>query len=214
MKLILILSLFLTTNVFASEHSYRDIQKDWDVINYKMDDSKKEEAFKALIEKAILIEKEKPNSAEVKIWEAIVRASYAGSLGGLSSMVNALPQMDKAKVLLEKAGKIDKEVLEGAYYTTLGSFYYMVPGGILSWGDKIKAKKLLQTAVKKYPNNIDSNYYMGGYYIEIGESKKAIPFLKKAIHSKKIKGRNVFYKGRKAEARELLMQANETGFFD
>ncbi|MDQ6960673.1 MAG: hypothetical protein Q9M27_06530, partial [Mariprofundaceae bacterium] len=106
-----------------------DLQHQWAQANYKTPDKQKEDVFKALVDKAAALTAKYPNRAEPKIWEAIIRAGYAGAMGGVSSMFNAMPQMKKGRDLLLAAEKLDPQAMHGSIYTTLGSFYYMTPGG-------------------------------------------------------------------------------------
>jgi len=205
------LLLFFTTSALADElnQSILDLQHQWAKANYQIADSRKEAAFKALVEKAAALTAANPDRAEPKIWEAIIRAGYAGSMGGISSMFSAMPQMKQGRDLLLAAEKINPTAMNGAVYTTLGSFYYMVPGGFIGFGDKDKALKYLNKALEIAPDDMDANYFTGDFWMEKKKYKKAIPYLEKAISLPDVDSRPVYSKGRRAEATEKLARARK-----
>jgi len=185
------------------------LQSEWGIANYQIADDGKEATFKALVDKAAALSAKHPNRAEPKIWEAIIRAGYAGAMGGLSSMTNAMPQMEKGRDLLLEAEKIDATALNGSVYTTLGSFYYMTPGWPIGFGDTDKAEDYLKKAIEVAPEDMDANYFTGDYWLEEKKYKKAIPYLEKVIALPDVESRPVYSKGRKAEAAEKLAKAKK-----
>ncbi len=182
----------------------REIQHAWAHANYELPDKEKEKAFKALVDKAAALAAKYPDRAEPKIWEAIARASYAGAMGGLSAMFKAMPQMEKGRDLLLEAEKIDPKALNGSIYTTLGSFYYMVPGGFVGFGDDDKALAYLKKALEIAPDDMDANFFMGDYWLDQKKYDKALPYFEKVLSLPDVPDRPVYSKGRKAEAREKL----------
>ncbi|WP_072660656.1 tetratricopeptide repeat protein [Mariprofundus micogutta] len=185
------------------------LQTEWGVANYKTADGDKEAAFKALVDKAAALSAANSNRAEPKIWEAIIRAGYAGAMGGLSSMTNAMPQMEKGLELLLAAEKIDATAMNGSVYTTLGSFYYMTPGWPIGFGDTDKAKTYLDKAIEVAPEDMDANYFSGDFWMEEKKYKKAIPYLEKVVNLPDVEGRPVYSQGRKAEAAARLAIAKK-----
>lgn len=185
------------------------LQLDWGVANYQTSDKNKEDAFKTLVDKASALTAKHPQRAEPKIWEAIIRAGYAGAMGGLSSLFNAMPQMKQGRDLLLDAEKIDPKAMNGSIYTTLGSFYYMVPGGFIGFGDDDKAEDYLAKALQVAPNDMDANYFNGDYWLEQKEYGKAIPFFEKVLSLPDVADRPVYSKGRKAEAADKLAIAKK-----
>jgi len=181
-----------------------DLQHQWATANYKIPDNQKEDAFKALVGKAAQLTAKFPNRAEPKIWEAIIRAGYAGAMGGMSSMFNAMPQMKKGRDLLLAAEKIDPRAMHGSVYTTLGSFYYMTPGGFIGFGDDDKALEYLNKAIALAPDDMDANYFMGDYWLDQKEYKKALPYFEKVVSLPDVPDRPVYSSGRKAEATAKL----------
>jgi len=174
------------------------LQHAWAQSNYQTSDDQKEARFKMLVEQAETLGKQYPDRAEPKIWEAIIRAGYAGAMGGMSSLFNAMPQMEKGRDLLLAAEKIDAGALHGSVYTTLGSFYYMVPGGFIGFGDDDKALEYLKKAIAAAPDDLDANYFMGDYWLEDKEYKKAAPYLQKVVDLPAVANRPVYSAGRKA----------------
>ncbi len=193
----------------AVDDAVLNLQHEWATANYKTADDQKETTFKALVDKAGALSAKYPDRAEPKIWEAIIRAGYAGAMGGMSSMFNAMPQMEKGRDLLLAAEKIDAGALHGSVYTTLGSFYYMVPGGFIGFGDDDKALEYLTKAQAVAADDMDANYFMGDYWLEDKEYKKAVPYLQKVIDLPAVANRPVYSVGRKAEAAAKLKKAKK-----
>jgi len=201
----------LTSSAWAGavDDAVLNLQHEWAAANYKTADDQKETVFKVLVDKAEALSAKYPDRAEPKIWEAIIRAGYAGAMGGMSSMFNAMPQMEKGRDLLLAAEKIDATAMHGSVYTTLGSFYYMVPGGFIGFGDDDKALEYLTKALAVAPDDMDANYFTGDYWLEDHEYKKAIPYLQKVIDLPAIAIRPVYSDGRKAEAKAKLKKAKK-----
>jgi len=181
-----------------------NLQHAWATANYATPESQKEAAFKTLVERAVALSAKYPQRAEPKIWEAIIRAGYAGAMGGLSSIMNAMPQMEQGRDLLLAAEKIDPLAMHGSIYTTLGSFYYMVPGGFIGFGDDDKALAYLNKGLAMAPEDMDANYFMGDYWLEQKKYKNALPYFEKVIALPDVVDRPVYSKGRKAEAADKL----------
>ncbi|OIO68092.1 MAG: hypothetical protein AUJ58_09905 [Zetaproteobacteria bacterium CG1_02_55_237] len=181
-----------------------DLQHQWAKANYATAEGQKEAVFKALVDSSAGLAAKYPQRAEPKIWEAIIRAGYAGAMGGMSSLFNAMPQMEQGRDLLLAAEKIDPLSMHGSIYTTLGSFYYMVPGGFIGFGDKDKALQYLNKAIALAPDDMDANYFMGDYWLEQKKYENALPYFEKVIALQDVVERPVYSQGRKAEAAEKL----------
>jgi len=180
------------------------LQHEWAEANYATPEDQKEDVFKALVEKSAALTTKYSQRAEPKIWEAIIRAGYAGAMGGMSSMFNAMPQMEQGRDLLLAAEKIDPLAMHGSIYTTLGSFYYMVPGGFIGFGDKDIALGYLNKAIALAPDDMDANYFMGDFWLEKKKHKNALPYFEKVLALPDVAERPLYSKGRKAEAVEKL----------
>ncbi len=184
-----------------------ELQHGWAKAYYQVPEKQKEAAFKDLAAKAHQVTTANPGRAEPMVWEAIILSSYAKFEGGLG----ALGKARAARDLLERAEKIQPDVLDGSIYTSLGSLYYKVPRWPIGFGDKEKAREYLEKAVRLNPNGIDANYFYGDFLLGQGEYSKAREFLEKALSAAARPGREDADQGRRAEARQLLEKANQHG---
>lgn len=189
----------------VSSEKLADLQHEWAHINYEVASDAKEAAFEALAAKAHAWSEVHPDQAEPLIWEAIIKSTYAGAKGGLG----ALSLMEESRDLLLKAEKIEPNALSGSIYTSLGSFYYMTPGWPIGFGDDDKAEEYLTKALNVAPNDMDANYFMGDYWLEEHEYKKASEYLQKVIDLPEVKSRPIYSKGRKVEAAQKLKKAKK-----
>ena len=181
-----------------------EIMSEWAKINYETPSKQQADRYEALAERAAVLVMRDPDRPEPKIWEAIVRASFAGSMTGFSSLFNALPQVTKARELLLEAEKLDPMALEGSIYTTLGSLYYQVPGSPIGFGDDDQALIYLTRAIEISPDGIDANYFMGDYWLERGDYGKARHYLEIAQKAPARPTRPLADKGRRDEIRVAL----------
>ena len=117
-----------------------------------------------------------PQAAEPLLMEALVLCSQAGSDGGLG----ALGKVKEAREVLNRAIGLDPLAMEGSAYVMLGNLYYRLPGWPLSFGDDNLARQYLETALRHYPNELDTNYFYGDFLLEQGEFDKALIYLEKA----------------------------------
>ncbi|SFV68334.1 FIG01200150: hypothetical protein [hydrothermal vent metagenome] len=213
MKLLkILLPIFLlygSSYAINTENLQKDInyiQKKWAYIKYEIpnkDEQVKE--FEKLIKNSYQIIKKYPNTAEPKIWSAIIISTQAGIKGGFS----ALSLIKESKKLLQSAEKINPTALNGSIYTSLGSLYYKAPGWPISFGDNDKAREYLEKGVKINPNGIDINYFYGDFLQTKGEYKKALVILNHALKSKPRKNRPLADKGRIKEIKELIIEVKE-----
>jgi tetratricopeptide (TPR) repeat protein len=180
-----------------------DLQHDWERIRYQSAAAEREKGFEALSAKAHKISESFPGRAEPLVWEGIIVSSWAGEKGGLG----ALGLAKQAKALYESAIAIDGNALEGSAYNSLGVLYYKVPGWPIGFGDKAKAKDLLQKALALNPNGIDPNFFYGEYLVETKQPQQAVAYLERALQAPPRPGRQVADTGRREEARDLLEKA-------
>lgn len=176
------------------------IQHDWETIRYQAPAGEREKRFEALAAKAHQLSESQPGRSEPLIWEGIVLSSWAGEKGGLG----ALNLAKQAKALYEKALQIDGSALEGSAYNSLGVLYYKVPGWPLGFGDKAKAREMLQKALAISPRSIDANYFYAEYLVETDQGAQAAPYLERVLQAPPRPGRNLADTGRKEEAQALL----------
>ncbi|RYF83737.1 MAG: hypothetical protein EOO29_02220 [Comamonadaceae bacterium] len=177
-----------------------ELQHDWEVIRYQTSAAEREKRFEALSAKAHKVSEAFPGRAEPLVWEGIVVSSVAGEKGGLG----ALGLVKQAKALYESAIAINGDVLDGSAYNSLGVLYYKVPGWPVGFGDKAKARELLQKALNLNPKGIDPNFFYGEYLVETKQPDQAVSYLDKALQAPARPGRQIADMGRKEEARALL----------
>jgi tetratricopeptide (TPR) repeat protein len=181
------------------------IQNAWALANYQTPADDQEQAFEKLVAEARKLANANPDSAEPKIWLAIVLSTDAGVTGGLG----ALGKVKEARKLLEAAEKINPDALNGSIYTSLGSLYYQVPGWPIGFGDDETAELYLKKALAMNPDGIDPNYFYGDFMLEEGNYQQAVSYLDKAAAAAPRPGRELADKGRKAEVQEKLAEARK-----
>jgi tetratricopeptide (TPR) repeat protein len=177
-----------------------ELQHDWEVIRYQTPAAEREKRFEALAAKAHQTSASFPGRSEPLVWEGIVVSSLAGERGGLG----ALSLVKQARTLYEQAIGIDAKALDGSAYNSLGVLYYKVPGWPLGFGDKAKAKELLQKALAINPLGIDPNFFYGEFLIETEHADEAVSYLERALQAPPRPGRQIADTGRREEIRALL----------
>jgi tetratricopeptide (TPR) repeat protein len=182
------------------EDALVDLQHEWETIKYQTTNSEREKRFEALSSKAHQVSETYAGRSEALIWEGIITASWAGAKGGLG----ALSLAKKAKAMYESAIRIDGNALDGSAYTSLAVLYYKVPGWPVSFGDKDKARELLQKGLLLNPKGIDSNFFYGELLSETGHPDEAMPYLERALQAAPRPGRQISDAGRRDEVRALI----------
>jgi len=177
-----------------------ELQRDWEVIRYQTPAAERERRFESLAAKAHKASETFPGRSEPLVWEGIVVSSWAGEKGGLG----ALSLVKQAKAMYEHAIQIDGKVLDGSAYNSLGVLYYKVPGWPLGFGDKDKARQLLQQALAINPQGIDANYFYAEYLVETKHADEAVPYLERALQAPPRPGRQIADTGRREEVRAML----------
>ena len=194
------LALPLAAQAVTVDEAVTEIQHDWEVIRYQTPVAEREKRFEALAAKAHKISESFAGRSEPLVWEGIVVSSWAGEKGGLG----ALGLVKQAKALYESAIQIDGQALDGSAYNSLGVLYYKVPGWPIGFGDKAKARELLQKALTLNPKGIDPNYFYAEYLIETKQPAEAQAYLERALQAPARPGRQIADTGRREEARALL----------
>ena len=199
---LLALTFTLPTAALAAplDDAVADLQRDWEVIRYQTPASEREKRFEALSAKAHQVSESFPGPSEPLVWEGIIVSSLAGEKGGLG----ALGLVKQAKAIYEHAIQIDGKALDGSAYNSLGVLYYKVPGWPLGFGDKAKARELLQKALAINPQGIDPNYFYGEYLVETKHADEAVSYLERALQAPPRPGRQIADSGRREEVRTLL----------
>ena len=196
----LVVSLSSVARAAGVEDSVAEVQRDWEAIRYQAPPAEREKKFEALATKAHQVSEAFPGRSEPMIWEGIVVSSWAGEKGGLG----ALGLVKQAKALYESAIQIDGTALEGSAYNSLGVLYYKVPGWPVGFGDKNKARELLQKALSINPRGVDPNFFYAEYLVETKRPDEAVPYLERALQAPARPGREIADAGRREEARALL----------
>jgi tetratricopeptide (TPR) repeat protein len=190
----------LTALAAPVDDEVAQLQRDWEVVKYKTPAAQQEKQYEQLSAKAAQVVAAYPDRAEPLVWQGIIVSSLAGARGGLG----ALSLAKQAKAQYEAALKIAPEALDGSAYNSLGVLYYKVPGWPIGFGDKAKARELLQKALAINPAGIDANYFYAEYLIETGKQAEAVPYLEKALAAPARPGRAVADAGRREEVKALL----------
>lgn len=185
-----------------------DLQTQWARIKYETPESEQAKAYEELVATAEAHSAQHPRSAEVLIWEGIVRSTYAGTLRGFASL-GALSQVKAARTLFERAIEIDPKALSGSAYTSLGSLYYQVPGWPVGFGNAKRARELLLEGLAISPDGIDANYFYGDFLIEQGEYDEAETTLQRALRAPSRPGRELADQGRRDEIHAALARIRE-----
>lgn len=182
------------------EDAVLELQHEWEVVKYQTATSEREARFEALAGKAHQVSTTYAGRAEPLIWEGIITASWAGEKGGLG----ALSLAKKSKAIYEAAIAIDGNALDGSAYNSLGVLYYKVPGWPIGFGDKNKARELIQKALALNPKGIDPNYFYGDFLVETKHPDEAVTYLERAQQAPLRAGRQIADVGRREEIRALL----------
>jgi tetratricopeptide (TPR) repeat protein len=178
---------------------------DWEHIKFQVDNlDEQEKQLAVLAEHAADIARRYPTAPEAMIWLGIVNSEQASIAGQNSSPFKALGFANRARDILEKVEKIDPKTMDAGAPTSLGVLYYRVPGFPIGFGDKAKARKLLQEAIANAPNGLDANYFYGDFLYEQQEYPEAIKVLKRALALPGHPDRPIWDRSRRLVIQELL----------
>lgn len=164
------------TNQIGESASIQTIKDEWETAFYALPQEKQEEAISAIAPKAQHLIDIHPELAEPYIVLALIECSLAANVGGFS----ALGHVKKARDLTLKAISINPLAMDGSGYVILGNLYYRLPGWPISFGDNKIAKSYLETAIRLFPDGLDSNYFYGDFLLDEENPKAALPYLEKA----------------------------------
>jgi len=181
-----------------------EIQTRWAEANYRETGKAQKQAFESLLDDARAFAAAHADRAEAGVWHGIVASSYAGVKGPFGAMSLA----KEAKAALESAETLDPSVLDGSVYTSLGALYYKVPGGMIGFGDKDKARDYLEKAVQANPSGMDSNFFYAEFLFEQDEYAAAREALLKAQQAPPRAQRPLADQGRRVEVNALLERVN------
>jgi tetratricopeptide (TPR) repeat protein len=189
----------------ASDTLVANLQHSWALANYQLSGDAQAAAFEVLIEQADTAVANHPRSADLLIWNGIIKSSYAGAKGGFG----ALSLAREAKASFERAMAVDDTALNGSAYASLGTLYYKVPGWPVGFGSDRKAVQLLEKALEINPDGIDSNYFYADFLLHKKDYEKAEQFLLKAQSAPPRPGRDIADAGRQQEILAALSLARD-----
>ncbi|MDD5036934.1 MAG: hypothetical protein PHE55_19585 [Methylococcaceae bacterium] len=158
------------------DQSTRILSDEWSEIFYHQPENRQAEQFKALLPRIKTLQANHPHHAEPLILEAITLCTLAASEWGISS----LSRLNEARRLLIESIDVNPKAMGASAYITLGNLYFRLPGWPISYGDHEQARQYLEAGVKLYPHGLDSNYFLGDYWLSRGEYDKALFYLEKA----------------------------------
>lgn len=182
-----------------------NLQKNWDQTYFTMEGKPRKKALRALIKTAETLRLQYKDSAELHIWEGIIRASYNDAAGG----IGGLRQAREAKALFEKAISINDKALNGLSYTELGALYSRVPGWPISFGDNDKARELLLKGLAMNGDDLEAHYLLGKFYIDDDNWVAAQAILEQGLALPEISERPAFDAARRSEMQQLLQTAKQ-----
>ncbi|MCM2344799.1 MAG: hypothetical protein NDJ24_09595 [Alphaproteobacteria bacterium] len=195
-----------TSQQTTLEEQIKYLQDEWARIKYQVPEKNDQlNALHKLEDHASKVSAGYPERAEPKIWEAIILSTEAGVVKGMG----ALPKVEKAKTLLEKAEKIDTRALEGSAHTSLGSLYYQVPGWPIGFGDDDLAEQHLKMALQMNPTGIDPNFFYGDFLLQDNRFEEAKTYLERALQAPDRPGRALADAGRRQEIKAALAKIGE-----
>lgn len=178
----------------------KGLAQDWSHVTYELPEARQDDAYTSLERQGSELIAQHPRRAEPRVWQAIILSTHAGKHGGLGARGMA----KRARDLLQDAERIQPDVLHGSIYTTLGSLYYQVPVWPVGFGDKDKARTLLQKALQIDPDGIDPNYFYGDFLNRTGDKAGAMAYLKKALAAPPRRDQAVADKGRRTQVQKLI----------
>ena len=205
MALLLLASLAAVADDTAFDDQLLQIQHRWAEANYNATGKAQKKAFESLLDDARAFAQSNPERAEPLVWQGIVASSYAGVKGPFGAMSLA----NEARDALIAAEKLDASVLDGSVYTSLGTLYYKVPGGLIGFGDKELAREYLEKAVSANPDGIDPNYFYAEFLYEQEDYSAARDALLRAQNAPARASRPLADAGRHKEISALLREIDD-----
>lgn len=177
------------------------INDNWARITYQMNGSSHQTvALDKLAHLADVTVAHYPGQAEPLLWQGIVVSEQANR----ANIFHKLSLATKARDIIARAYAIDPRAGNGGAAMSLGVLYYKVPGSPFGFGDKDRARKLLQQALAIDPNGLDANYFWGDYLYDQGDKAGAKVALAKALRAPHDPARPVWDSGRRNEVQALL----------
>lgn len=177
------------------------INDNWAHVSYQMNGSSHQTvALDRLGQQAQQVVARYPGQAEPLLWQGIVVSEQANR----ANFFHKLGLATRARDILARAYAINPRAGNGGAAMSLGVLYYKVPGSPIGFGDKTRARQLLQQALALDPNGLDANYFWGDFLYDQGDSAGARAALQKALRAPHDPSRPVWDAGRRGEVQALL----------
>jgi len=186
----------------------RRLQTRWEAIKFGVPEGDDQtNQMNALGEEADAVATRLAGMPEALIWDGIITSERAS----MASTFYALGFAKRARDILERAYNLDPARLDAGATTSLGVLYYRVPGFPFGFGDKVKARQLLEQAVKLAPNGLDAWYFYGDFLYTQNEFPKAAAAFQHALKIPAHPDRPLWDKNRRLVIQELLakIEANK-----
>ena len=181
-------------------------QQEWARLTFEEENKEKQQVgFDTLLERVEKTLKEKPSSADMRIWLAKLKMEKASSLG----LFKRDDMNKEALALLEQATLINPKALDGYGYALLGHLYNSADVWPFSFGNRVKAKGYLLKALALDPDNLEANYFYGLYLKQYEGLESANPYFKKALEAKQYPDRKTAYLGLRDMIREAMKEEKE-----
>jgi hypothetical protein len=178
---------------------------DWEHVKFEVENADEQEKQMAvLVDRAANIAQRYQNQPEAMIWVGIIISEQASMANENSSPIKALRLALRARDILEPVEKIDPVALDAGAPTSLGVLYYRVPSFPMGFGDKTKARHLLQEAVTNAPSGLDANYFYGDFLFQQKEYSEARKVLMHALSLPAHPDRPLWDRERRLVTQELL----------
>ena len=152
------------------------VKDEWETTFYSLPQEQQAPILKTLSMKADTLIQKYPDAAESYLVAGLIQCSLAANEGGFS----ALGRVKKARQFVLQAMEKDPLAMDGSGYVILGNLYYRLPGWPISFGDNKVARSYLETAIRLYPDGLDTNYFYGDFLLDEGDAAAALPYLEKA----------------------------------
>lgn len=177
------------------------INKEWARIKYQVPDKGQQyRQLDKLATQAAQVVAQYPGRAEPLLWQGIVTSEEAAQ----ASVLKQLGLATAARDILQKAYKIDPLAEKGGVAMSLGVLYYKVPGWPIGFGNATKAKAYLNQGLAVDPLSLDTNWFLGDYWVSQGDKVKARAFFDKALAAPVDSNRPIWDAGRRAEVRAAM----------
>jgi tetratricopeptide (TPR) repeat protein len=185
----------------AADAEVHRLQSTWEAIKFGVPEGDEQtKQMNALGDDADAVAAKFADRPEVLIWDGIITSERAS----LASAFSALGLAKRARDILQNAYEMAPAKLDAGATTSLGVLYYRVPGFPIGFGDKAKARQLLEQATKLAPTGLDAWYFYGDFLYEQKEYVKAAEVFHHALSIPPHPDRPVWDKNRRLVIEERL----------